>query len=93
MQLQRAMRGIGAAVALLIFAFLWGVWPTLYWYKGLESDYTIRVNRLTGNAQLLTLQGWASMEAPNAVPETEHASAQSQNRTLTDEQLTSNRFR
>ena len=48
------MRYAAAGVAaLLLLAFAWFVWPTLYWYsvpsKAGDAAVVVRVNRVTGN--------------------------------------------
>lgn len=52
-------------IAGLVLLFLFGatVWPTLYRYDHITAGYSrpVRIHRLTGQAEQLTLQGWRRM--------------------------------
>lgn len=54
---------------LIIFAILTGfflfglfVYPTTYIYDKLEQKYPVKINRFTGNASILTQEGWIYVE-------------------------------
>lgn len=56
--------GVIAAAVLLLFAVI--VWPTLYRYDHLtmgeyHSTTPVRMNRFTGGAEYLTMDGWRAM--------------------------------
>jgi hypothetical protein len=61
------MRYAAAGIAaLLLLAFAWFVWPTLYWYsvpsKAGDIAVVVRVNRITGNVcwgDPRSSSGWA----------------------------------
>ncbi len=53
-----------AAIIVLLFVIFTAVfiWPTLYRY---ERSYqtVVRINRFTGNAEMLTTEGWDKMQS------------------------------
>jgi len=73
----RKLLWVGIAAVALLFAFT--VWPTIYRSdrllirdskgRGTYPDFPVRINRFTGDAERLTLNGWAKLEpaAPAAI--------------------------
>jgi hypothetical protein len=49
-------------IALLALAFAYLVWPSPYRYTSLGGQYPVRVNRLTGRAEMLRGDGWQPMQ-------------------------------
>jgi len=45
------------------------VWPTLYRYDHL-GNYPVRINRVTGDAEMLRPEGWAEMKS--YLPKSQH---------------------
>lgn len=58
--------------AILVFAaaLLWFVWPTRYRYDHLvgsgQSSVPVRIDRLTGRAEMLGYQGWSPLGSPTS---------------------------
>ena len=62
---------LGAALVILSFGLF--VWPTAYRLTSLKAGnnvYPVRIHRITGRAQRLTLYGWNTIEPTPAKPET-----------------------
>jgi len=51
--------------AILILVILIGlfVYPTVYKYDKLEQKYPVRINRITGNTEVLRNNGWIDVDA------------------------------
>lgn len=52
----------------IVLAFLFFVWPTLYRYETWGNKTIIRINRITGDAERLTVNGWYEMTKPAIDP-------------------------
>lgn len=55
---------LGAVIAIV---FAWCAWPTLYRYDHLRTEHRtapVRINRITGNAEILTSWGWKTLAIP-----------------------------
>ena len=39
------------------------VYPTIYKYDKLDQKYPVKINRITGDAQVLTMKGWIEFES------------------------------
>jgi hypothetical protein len=54
--------------AVVVIVFAWCVWPTLYRYDHLRTKYLtapVRINRITGNAEVLNYRGWQTLASPS----------------------------
>lgn len=40
------------------------IYPTLYKYDKLDQKYPVKINRLTGKTEILTMNGWTSFDKP-----------------------------
>lgn len=50
---------IVAAPLIILFGLF--VYPTLYKYDKLEQNYPVKINRLTGDAEILSSEGWINV--------------------------------
>lgn len=69
--LKRLLSAIGkySIVPLCICLFGLFIYPTMYKYDKLDQKYPVKINRITGETQVLTGRGWQSAEDYNRAAE------------------------